>query len=184
MNESRSYARPAGPVARESLGTVALLLAGAIVCLAIIDGSAGLPFSMPRSWYTSRPVWYFAALAIFLAGCAVLRARPRPAAAWKPERPGRRFERLILYTREGCHLCDQAKDLLLTYARWLPPIEEIDIETDPALLERFSTCIPVVEVDGRVRFRGIVNEILLRRLIQGTPPLAPERAAAAGHGSL
>lgn len=156
---------------RESLGTLALLFAAAVVCLAVIDESAGLPFGMPRSWYISRPLWYLAAFAVFLAGCAVLRTpRRHSSGAWKPDRPGRRFERMILYTRSGCHLCDQAKDTLLSYARWLPPLEEVDIETDPVLLERFDTCIPVVEIDGRVRFRGIVNEVLLRRQIEGTPP--------------
>lgn len=183
MRDSRP-ARTSIFAGRESVGTLALLFAAAIVCLAVIDGSAGLPFRMPRSWYTSRPVWYLVAFTVFLAGCAALRTRRRPSQSWKPERPGRRFDRVILYTRSGCHLCDQAKDILLTYARWLPPIDEIDIETDRALLEHFGTCIPVVEIDGRVRFRGIVNEILLRRLIDGTPPLAPERTSAARQGSL
>lgn len=173
MNQRQPESRRSSPIGRESLGTVALLLSAGIVCLAVIDGSAGLPFNMPRSWYANRAIWYLGAFGLFLAGCAALRTRRRPSAAWKPERPGQRFERLVLYTRDGCHLCDQAKDTLLNYARWLPQIEEIDIESDPALLESFATCIPVVEIDGRVRFRGIVNEILLRRLIQGTPPLAP-----------
>lgn len=148
------------------------MLAAAIVCLAVIDDSMGLPFQMPRGWYVSRAVWYLVALASFVGGCIALRNRPAPSASWSPERPGVRFGRVVLYTREGCHLCDQAKDTLLQYARWLPALEETDIDADPALVERFATCIPVVEIDGRVRFRGAVNEVLLRRLIEGTPPRA------------
>jgi hypothetical protein len=43
----------------------------------------------------------------------------------------------------------------------------IDIDTDPALRAEFDTCVPVVEIDGRVRFRGRVDEVLLRRLLRG-----------------
>jgi glutaredoxin len=75
-----------------------------------------------------------------------------------------------LYTREGCHLCDHARDTLVKYRRYLPAVEEIDIDGDPQLIEQFHTWVPVVELDGKVRFRGDVDELLLRRLIEGTPP--------------
>ena len=80
---------------------------------------------------------------------------------------------VVIYTREECHLCDQAKDVLWAHRAWLPEIEEVDITGDPALMEQFSEQIPVVEIDGQVRFRGQVNEILLRRLIEATPPHSP-----------
>ena len=44
-------------------------------------------------------------------------------------------------------------------------IHEIDIDTQPKLLEKYDTCVPVVEIDGKVRFRGTINEVLLVRLI-------------------
>jgi glutaredoxin len=69
---------------------------------------------------------------------------------------------VILYTRAGCHLCDDARELLERYG--LTP-ELIDIDADPALLERYTTCVPVVVIDGKERFRGKVNEVLLRRLL-------------------
>jgi glutaredoxin len=81
-----------------------------------------------------------------------------------------RAKPLALYTRPGCHLCDVAKDTLMHHRRHLPELEEVNIESDPALKERFGTEIPVVEIDGRVRFRGRVDEVLLRRLIDATPP--------------
>ena len=42
--------------------------------------------------------------------------------------------------------------------------------TIPHLVDRFGKCVPVVELDGKVRFKGRINEILLRRLIEGSPP--------------
>ncbi|MEX2185591.1 MAG: glutaredoxin family protein [Pirellulales bacterium] len=68
-----------------------------------------------------------------------------------------------MYTRIGCHLCDDARELLVRYG--LEP-ESVDIDADPQLRERYDTCVPVVEIDGVERFRGRVNEILLRRLLQ------------------
>jgi glutaredoxin len=70
---------------------------------------------------------------------------------------------VVLYTRAGCHLCDEAEQLLVTHG--LRP-SKVDIDNDPTLRERFDTCVPVVEIDGKVRFRGRVNEVLLRRLIR------------------
>ncbi|MBI3462958.1 MAG: glutaredoxin family protein [Planctomycetes bacterium] len=69
-----------------------------------------------------------------------------------------------LYTRQGCHLCDEAEALLVRHGL-LP--QEIDIDADPQLLERYNTCVPVVEIDGKERFRGRVDEVLLRRLLRG-----------------
>ena len=69
---------------------------------------------------------------------------------------------VILYTRPGCHLCDDARDLLVRHG--LRP-QLVDIDADPALREEFDTCVPVVVIDGKERFRGRVNEVLLKRLL-------------------
>jgi glutaredoxin len=69
---------------------------------------------------------------------------------------------VILYTRQGCHLCDDALALLKRHG--LAP-REIDIDADPELRAKYDVCVPVVEIDGRVRFRGRVDERLLRRLL-------------------
>ncbi|MBT6722372.1 MAG: glutaredoxin family protein [Pirellulaceae bacterium] len=68
----------------------------------------------------------------------------------------------VLYTRKSCQLCDEAKEILEMYGF---SIHEIDIDTQPKLLEKYDTCVPVVEIDGKVRFRGTINEVLLVRLI-------------------
>jgi glutaredoxin len=70
-----------------------------------------------------------------------------------------------LYTRAGCHLCDEARAVLLRHG--LQP-ELIDIDRDPELIARYGNCVPVVVIDGRFRFRGRVDERLLRRLLRPT----------------
>ena len=73
------------------------------------------------------------------------------------------MRRAILYTRAGCHLCDEARELLVRHG--LRP-ESVDIDADPELRARYDTCVPVVVIDGVERFRGRVNEVLLRRLLE------------------
>ncbi len=75
--------------------------------------------------------------------------------------------RATLYTRPGCHLCDEALAVLQRHG--LAP-ELIDIDTDPELTRRYTDCVPVVVIDGRERFRGRVNEALLRRLLRAPSP--------------
>lgn len=69
---------------------------------------------------------------------------------------------VVLYTRQGCCLCDEAKGVLVKHG--MAP-EEVDIDDDPQLVERYGRCVPVVVIDGRERFRGRVDERLLRRLL-------------------
>jgi glutaredoxin len=70
--------------------------------------------------------------------------------------------KVIVYTRQGCHLCDDAVTLLAR--RGLRP-ELVDIDADPVLRELYDESVPVVAIDGRERFRGQVNEALLKRLL-------------------
>ena len=71
---------------------------------------------------------------------------------------------VVLYTRAGCHLCDAAKRLLEKYSESSGlTVTEVDIDRDPAIKAQFDLCVPVVEINGKVRFRGTVNEVLLRR---------------------
>jgi glutaredoxin len=73
-----------------------------------------------------------------------------------------RAARVVLYTRQGCCLCDDAHALLGRYG--IAP-ELVDIDAHADLRDKFNTCVPVVEIDGKIRFRGRVNEVLLRRLL-------------------
>lgn len=74
---------------------------------------------------------------------------------------------IVLYGRQGCHLCEDAAALLRRLAL---AFDEVDIDDDPRLVELYNCCVPVVEIDGKVRFRGRVNEMLLRRLLSGSQP--------------
>ncbi len=58
--------------------------------------------------------------------------------------------RLQLYGREGCHLCEEARQGLLRLRREGLQFElvEVDIETDSGLHGRLLERIPVVEIDG------------------------------------
>jgi len=61
--------------------------------------------------------------------------------------------RLTLYSKPGCHLCEEAKDKIerLRARGYELGLEECDITADPALFERFRLSIPVIELpDGRV----------------------------------
>lgn len=70
---------------------------------------------------------------------------------------------VIVYSREGCHLCHEAVEVL---ARHGLKSQEVDIDRQPDLRQRYDQCVPVVVIDGVERFRGRVNEVLLRRLLR------------------
>ena len=60
---------------------------------------------------------------------------------------------VIVYTRLGCHLCDELKDVVLSAGcNELFTFEEINIDTDPILYERYKYDIPVVAINGVERF--------------------------------
>jgi glutaredoxin len=71
--------------------------------------------------------------------------------------------RLVLYGRAGCHLCDDAREVLLRVGE---PFDERDIEADDDLLKRYLERIPVVSVDGVETFDLFVDEDALRALLQ------------------
>jgi glutaredoxin len=87
---------------------------------------------------------------------------------WEPIPRHRDRWRVIMYTRQGCHLCERALDLLTEAQRRHGfSLEKFDIDTDPALAAEHGQYVPVVSVNGKVRFRGVVNAMLLRRLFDG-----------------
>ena len=76
---------------------------------------------------------------------------------------------VTLYSKPGCHLCDDMKAIVqrVTRAAELPvTIEEIDISTDPDLEARYGLEIPVLLVDSRkaAKYR-ITDEELMRVLL-------------------
>jgi hypothetical protein len=56
---------------------------------------------------------------------------------------------VLLYRRDGCHLCEDAETNLCALALHLPfRLVLVDIAADPELEERYLFDIPVVEVGG------------------------------------
>jgi glutaredoxin len=57
---------------------------------------------------------------------------------------------VVLYSRPGCHLCDEARAGILALREQGLRFElrEIDIESDDQLLSRYLERIPVVQLDG------------------------------------
>ena len=69
---------------------------------------------------------------------------------------------VTLYTRPGCHLCEEAEAALATLG--VPfVLERVDIESDDALFKRYLERIPVVAVDGEELFDFEVDAPVLRR---------------------
>jgi len=67
---------------------------------------------------------------------------------------------LILFTKPGCHLCEQAEAYLLLLQDQFDCWWEVrDITSDPALYERYKHAIPVVWIDGRETLRADVAPI-------------------------
>ena len=77
--------------------------------------------------------------------------------------------RLTLFTRPGCHLCDDAREVLLRVGA---PFTEVDIEVDDELHARMLERIPVVALDGEELFEHFVDEdALLARLSGPSNPV-------------
>jgi hypothetical protein len=74
---------------------------------------------------------------------------------------------LTLYSRPGCHLCDEMKAVVDRVARWAPvTIDIIDISNDRQLESRYGLEIPVLLVDGRKAAKYRVTEDELRRILE------------------
>src|SRR5262245_3355491 len=74
---------------------------------------------------------------------------------------------VVTYSRRGCHLCEDAWQQLEQARREHGfALRAVDVDADPELVERFDSCVPVVEVNGRVRFRGRINPVLFRRMLR------------------
>ena len=71
---------------------------------------------------------------------------------------------MVLYAREGCCLCDDARVILERVRRERPfALEERDIDSDDALLRAYLERIPVVTIDGVEAFELFVDESELGR---------------------
>jgi glutaredoxin len=64
-----------------------------------------------------------------------------------------------MYGRRGCHLCDDARAILMRVrAQWPFAYAERDIDSDEELLRAYLERIPVVTIDGVIAFELFVDE--------------------------
>lgn len=83
----------------------------------------------------------------------------------------RRMMRVVLYTRPGCHLCEVAKEVLLSEReRSAFAFEEVSIEGDDALEHEYGIRVPVVEIDGLEVFEYEVDAGELVALVRAGNP--------------
>ncbi len=71
---------------------------------------------------------------------------------------------VTFYTKAGCHLCDDAREMLEEIATEIPyNLTEVDIRSDTALFELYRYRIPVIIVDetriveGRVEYDDLLS---------------------------
>ena len=72
-----------------------------------------------------------------------------------------------IYSRPGCHLCDEAKEVVeRVRARFPFSLRVINIETDPELETRYGEQIPVVFNNGNKAFKYHVDEAELEKKVK------------------
>ena len=76
---------------------------------------------------------------------------------------------VTFYTKAGCHLCEEARDMLEDIAALTTYVlTEIDIRSNPALFEKYRYRIPVILInnetliEGRIEFRDLAKAFHLR----------------------
>jgi len=75
---------------------------------------------------------------------------------------------LTLYSRPGCHLCDEMKTVINRVGQSTPLyLEEIDISSSADLEERYGLEIPVLFVAGKKAAKYRIGEEELRRVLAG-----------------
>jgi glutaredoxin len=75
---------------------------------------------------------------------------------------------LTIYSKPDCHLCDEMKMVVQRVLRDRAgiPLVEIDISSDPVLLDRYGLDIPVLMIDGKKVAKYRVTEAELTRMLE------------------
>jgi len=64
-----------------------------------------------------------------------------------------------IYSRPGCHLCDEAKKVIERIQHRFPfTLRVVNVETDPRLEKEYGEEIPVVFINGKKAFKYHVDE--------------------------
>ena len=77
---------------------------------------------------------------------------------------------VIVYYREGCHLCEQVVASLSQLQQELGyEIKQIDVDDDPELYKKYNVDVPVVSYQDEVIFYHFFDETALREALQNSP---------------
>jgi hypothetical protein len=78
--------------------------------------------------------------------------------------------RLTLYSKPGCHLCDEMKDVIHSVAARVPlTLDIVDISQDERLTSQYGLDIPVLMIDGKKAAKHRVTAVELERICRGRP---------------
>ena len=73
---------------------------------------------------------------------------------------------VIVYSRPGCHLCDDAKNVIEEVKQEVDlSLEEVNIEHDLDLLQKYRFDIPVITINGVEAFRHRVDRASFQRAV-------------------
>ena len=74
----------------------------------------------------------------------------------------------VIYSRDACTCCHKALELLKDYqSRHYFSVEVVDVDSDPLLAHEYGLHVPVITVNGKVRFKGRIDHALIDRLLVG-----------------
>ena len=77
------------------------------------------------------------------------------------------MRQVVLYGKPGCHLCDEAREVVAAVRQRHPfELEEVDVSIDPELTRAYGERIPVLALDGDELFEFHVDADELARRIQ------------------
>jgi len=75
--------------------------------------------------------------------------------------------RIEIYSRPGCHLCDEAKEVIEPFsAHYALELKVTNVDSSAELREAFGTEIPVVLINGKEAFRHRVDARALERKLK------------------
>lgn len=78
---------------------------------------------------------------------------------------------LTLYGKPGCHLCEEAREVVQQVREGHPfELEEVDITLDPSLEALYRERIPVIAIDGEERLELVIEATELERCLASMQP--------------
>lgn len=74
--------------------------------------------------------------------------------------------KITIYSKPGCHLCDDMKAVVTRVAGRTATIDEVDITSDPELQRLYALEIPVLVINGRKIAKYRIDEPTLKRALE------------------